>query len=135
MRPLSCDTCAIVSLSYSGEIICPFHTGVPTIIRSDCGTENSSLAACHMALRHGHADEFCGPRSFRYGSSTTNTVCIADYGACSNCVNSCDYTYTHSELKVSGDNYEIQLQIIGCICLRYNFEITSFCGIKLFCRT
>lgn len=48
--------------------------GVPTIIRSDCGTENCALAACHMALRHEHGDEFCGARSFRYGSSTTNTV-------------------------------------------------------------
>ena len=50
--------------------------GVPTIMRSDCGTENSSLAACHMALRHQHDDEFSGLRSFRYGSSTTNTVII-----------------------------------------------------------
>ena len=48
--------------------------GVPTIVRSDCGTENCSLAACHMALRHEHDDEFSGARSFRYGSSTTNTV-------------------------------------------------------------
>ena len=49
--------------------------GVPTIVRSDCGTENSSLAACHMMLRHDHTDEFSGEKSYRYGSSTTNTVC------------------------------------------------------------
>lgn len=57
------------------------HIGIPTIIRSDCGTENSSLAACHMALRHHHDDEFRGSRSFRYGSSTTNMVCIANYNS------------------------------------------------------
>ena len=48
--------------------------GVPSIIRSDCGTENSSLSACQMFLRHEHDDEFKGQKSFRYGSSTTNTV-------------------------------------------------------------
>lgn len=48
--------------------------GCPTILRSDCGTENSVLAACHMALRHIHQDEFHAEKSFRFGSSTTNTV-------------------------------------------------------------
>lgn len=48
--------------------------GVPAIIRSDCGTENSSLSACQMLLRHDDDDEFKGEKSFRYGSSTTNTV-------------------------------------------------------------
>ena len=46
------------------------------LLRSDCGSENSVLAACHMLLRHNHSDEFAGNRSFRYGSSTTNTVCL-----------------------------------------------------------
>ena len=51
-----------------------YNLGVPTIIRSDCGTENSSLSACQMLFRHDHDDEFKGEKSFRYGSSTTNTV-------------------------------------------------------------
>lgn len=46
------------------------------IIRSDCGTENASLAACHMLLRHNHTDEFSKEKSYRYGSSTTNTVSL-----------------------------------------------------------
>ena len=50
------------------------YTGCPNIIRSDCGTENTSLAAAQMALRHGHDDAFSGEKSFRFGSSTTNTV-------------------------------------------------------------
>ena len=50
------------------------RTGVPTIVRSDRGTENLSLATCHMLLRHSHSDEFNGEKRFRYGSSTTNTV-------------------------------------------------------------
>lgn len=48
--------------------------GCPSIVRCDCGTENTSLAACHMAMRHNHRDEWQGEKSFRYGSSTTNTV-------------------------------------------------------------
>ena len=32
--------------------------GCPSIVRSDCGTENTSLAACQMALRHYHQDDF-----------------------------------------------------------------------------
>ena len=48
--------------------------GLPTMIRSDCGTENCSLATCHMMMRHHHNDEFSGEKSYRYGSSATNTV-------------------------------------------------------------
>ena len=48
------------------------YIGCPSILRSDCGTENTSLAAAQMALRHEHGDAFSG--SFRFGSSTTNTV-------------------------------------------------------------
>ena len=49
-------------------------TGCPSIVRSDYGTENTTLAACHMALRHEHDDEFSGEKSFWFGPSTTNTV-------------------------------------------------------------
>ena len=55
--------------------------GLPTMIRSDCGTEKCSLAACHMMLRHNN-DEFSGERSYRYGSSTTNTVNIVYINLC-----------------------------------------------------
>ena len=48
--------------------------GCPSILRSDCGTENTVLSACHMTLRHNHMDEFKGEKSFRFGSSATNTV-------------------------------------------------------------
>ena len=54
--------------------------GCLTIIRTDCGTK--FLIGCmpyNMVLRHGHSDEFCGPKSFCYGSSTTNTVSFS-YG-------------------------------------------------------
>ena len=50
------------------------YIGCPSILRSDCGTENTSLAAAQMALRHEHHDAFSGDKSFRFGSSTTNTV-------------------------------------------------------------
>ena len=49
--------------------------GCPSIVRSDHGTENTLLAATHMSLRHGHVD-FKGEKSYRFGSSTTNTVSL-----------------------------------------------------------
>ena len=48
--------------------------GCPTLLRCDKGSENSLLSTCHMAMRHKHRDSFSGENSFRYGSSTTNTV-------------------------------------------------------------
>lgn len=49
-------------------------SGCPSIVTSDHGTENTTLAACHMALHHEHNDEFNGERSFWFEASTTNTV-------------------------------------------------------------
>lgn len=90
--------------------------GVPTIMRSDCGTENSMLAACHMVLRHEHGDEFSCSKSFRYGSSTTNTVNIA----IATCIivtrvgnNSMFFHCFYRELKAGGDSWENQLLTIG----------------------
>ena len=51
-----------------------YHVGCPSIVRADHGTENTTLAAAHMALRHQHHDDLSGSKSFRFGSSTTNTV-------------------------------------------------------------
>ena len=51
--------------------------GCPSIVRADCGTENTTLAATNMALSHEHSDDFSGSKSFRFGSSTTNTVGVA----------------------------------------------------------
>lgn len=64
-------TCKGINKHCTRQFCCSLSTGVPSITRSDCGTENSSLAACHMMLRHGHGDEF-REKSYRYGSSTTN---------------------------------------------------------------
>lgn len=71
---------------------------MPSIVRSDHGTENTTLAACHMALRHEHNDEFNGERSFRFGASTTNTVELNLKFMCAN--SKCSYwehsfTYSH----------------------------------------
>ena len=38
-------------------------------IRADCGSENVSIAACQMLLRHHHHDRYSGPNSFVFGSS------------------------------------------------------------------
>lgn len=39
-------------------------SGCPGIVRADCGTENTTLAATHMALRHEHSDDFSEPEVF-----------------------------------------------------------------------
>ena len=52
------------------------YLGCPRIIRSDYGTENALLAATYMFLRHNYTDEFKGEKSYRFGSSTTNTVSL-----------------------------------------------------------
>lgn len=52
-----------------------YCAGCPRIVRSDYGTENCLLASAQMALRHDHHDIFAGSSSYRYGKSTTNTVC------------------------------------------------------------
>ena len=71
------------------------HLGCPTMVRSDCGTENTEVASCHMTLRHGHSDVFAGCNSYRFGRSTTNTVsvCTVYYIFCK--------TSTHVEICVS----------------------------------
>lgn len=45
---------------------------IPTIIRSDKGTENVQVEAIHTALRFHHQDNFAGYNSFIVGKSTHN---------------------------------------------------------------
>ncbi|XP_029991327.1 uncharacterized protein LOC115420206 [Sphaeramia orbicularis] len=45
---------------------------VPMHMRTDCRTENGTLAAIQCTLRSGHNDYFAGPRSHMFGSSTSN---------------------------------------------------------------
>ena len=44
-----------------------------TIIRSGCGSENASLAACHMLLWHGHTDSFSKEKSYSLHHISTST--------------------------------------------------------------
>ena len=46
--------------------------GTPTILRSDCGTENCYVAAIQRFFREGHGDTLCGDNSFMYGRSVSN---------------------------------------------------------------
>ncbi|XP_039866540.1 uncharacterized protein LOC120720815 isoform X2 [Simochromis diagramma] len=45
---------------------------LPACFRTDCGTENGTMAAIHCALRSDHGDEHAGAHSHMYGTSTTN---------------------------------------------------------------
>ena len=49
-------------------------TGMPRILRSDCGTENCNLAFIQPFLRRNHDDVFSEMESFRYGRSSANQV-------------------------------------------------------------
>ena len=57
------------ALNESDKII-----GCPTLLRCDYGTENSSLAKGHIAMRLQHDDTLSGEKSFIYGPSTANIV-------------------------------------------------------------
>ena len=43
-------------------------------VRSDCGSENTTIATCQMAFRHHHTDCYAGSNSFIFGSSVRNSV-------------------------------------------------------------
>lgn len=45
---------------------------VPMRLRTDCGTENGTLAAIQCTLRHHHTDYYAGSRSHMYGTSVSN---------------------------------------------------------------
>ena len=45
---------------------------VPTILRTDRGTENGIMASAQCFLRRNHADSLSGDKAHRYGSSHTN---------------------------------------------------------------
>ena len=94
-----------IIIKVCGQIWLISFLGCPSIVRSDYGTENSILAACHMALRHNHEDEFSGEQSFRFGSSTTNTVelIIMIYTLCN--------TYVWSFM---------QYTYVAVLCIRYS---------------
>ena len=49
-------------------------TGCPRLLRTDMGTENSSIAVIQPILRHHHYDSLSKSNSHRYGKSTSNQV-------------------------------------------------------------
>lgn len=46
--------------------------GCPTLLRSDCGTENGIMSSIQCFLRADEDDQFAGEKSHIYGSSTSN---------------------------------------------------------------
>ena len=46
--------------------------GCPVVVRTDCGTENSILAAAQCFLRQDGDDLFAGIEAHKYGSSPSN---------------------------------------------------------------
>lgn len=51
---------------------CVSNFGLPSCLRTDCGTENGTMVAIHCALRAQHTDDFAGALSHMYGNSTAN---------------------------------------------------------------
>lgn len=51
------------------------HAGCPSVVRMDCGTENSMVATVQYAFHEEHNDQFSAERSFQYGTSPSNIVC------------------------------------------------------------
>lgn len=80
--------------------------GCPSIMMADRGTETILVGTCQMAMRHACDDTFSGEKSFRYGSSTTNTVSCNLIIILLNNINS--VIILLSELKVGGHSCENQ---------------------------
>ena len=49
-------------------------SGCPGIVRTDRGTENSTVAFLQPFLRRNGRDRLAGERSFQYGKSASNQV-------------------------------------------------------------
>ena len=65
------------------------YIGVPRVLRTDCGTENTHIAFLQPYLRRSHGDCFSGSASFRYGKSVSNQVCAQIYVVCTMYTLSC----------------------------------------------
>ena len=57
-----------------GLYYCHVYVGVPRLIRTDCGTDNTVIAVLQPFLRRHGTGEFSGEGSFQYGKSTSNQV-------------------------------------------------------------
>lgn len=66
------NACAMTLYNHTQSII---NTGCPSVVRMDCETENSLVAAVQYAFREHHYDCFAGEKSFQYGTSPSNIVC------------------------------------------------------------
>lgn len=53
--------------------------GCPEVLRCDYGTENSSLATIQIAFRYHHQNSMAKDKSFIYGPSKSNIVCLYNY--------------------------------------------------------
>lgn len=51
--------------------------GVPRLMRTDCGTENTNISFIQPFLRRNHTDCYSGLNSFRYGKSVSNQVSVS----------------------------------------------------------
>ena len=61
--------------------------GCPSIIRSDRGSENSRIAYLQPFLRRHGTDSLAKEKSFQYGKSASNQVCINIYAMNSAIIN------------------------------------------------
>ena len=48
------------------------RNGCPTVVRADCGTENTCVCDFQLFLRMDGTDDYSGTNSFKYGKSTSN---------------------------------------------------------------
>ena len=65
-------TAYIIYTVRSGGVL--LHTGCPSVIRCDYGTENVNTASTPIALRYYHIDSHAGENNFIYGPCKANIV-------------------------------------------------------------
>lgn len=93
---------------------------LPTLIRTDKGTEATLMEDMHMALRYAHEDNFSGTKSFLRGKSTRNQRIESYWRQFRQHMG--DF-YTDLFKKMEQDNLLDVYNVMHIECLRYCFEI------------
>ncbi|XP_043467487.1 uncharacterized protein LOC122501804 [Leptopilina heterotoma] len=93
---------------------------LPTLIRTDKGTEANLMEDLHMALRHSHNDEFSGTNSFLRGKSTRNQRIESYWRQFRQHMG--DF-YINLFKKMEEDNLLNVSNRVHIECLRYCFEL------------
>ena len=89
-------------------------SGIPRIVRGDCGTENVNIAHIQRSLRSSDNDAFAGDKSFLYGKSVSNQRIEAWWSHLRK--SNCDWWINFfKSLRESGQYNDANLMEVECL--------------------